>query len=195
MKYEDSATKRIVKLAKERQVIVFTHRISLLVGISEACETNGVTMKEVHIRSAVKGKGVPDFEDIYHGNVKAQLNGLKGRLSQAKKMDEDSAEYRDCIGRICQQFRICVERSVEDVLLLGIVRRFHRNIRTNNMVTKLPAIAEKDCKIVDEMMTKYSFIEHSQPSDALVLQYTVDEIESDIQNYIDWISEYSKKQK
>lgn len=195
LKYEDSATKRIVKLAKERQVIVFTHRISLLVGISEACETNGVTMKEVHIRSAVKGKGVPDFEDIYHGNVKAQLNGLKGRLSQAKKMDEDSAEYRDCIGRICQQFRICVERSVEDVLLLGIVRRFHRNIRTNNMVTKLPAIEEKDCKIVDEMMTKYSFIEHSQPSDALVLQYTVDEIESDIQNYIDWISEYSKKQK
>ena len=34
-------------------------------------------------------------------------------------MDVDSAEYNDCIGRVCQQFRICVERSVEDVLLFG----------------------------------------------------------------------------
>lgn len=195
LNYEDNATKRIVELAKKRQVIVFTHRISLLVGISEACKSNEVEMKEVHIRGAAKGKGIPDFKDIYRGNVKAQLNGLKGRLSQAKKMDEDSAEYRDCISRICQQFRICVERSVEDVLLLGIVRRFHRNIRTNGMVTKLAAIEKEDCEIVDKMMTKYSFIEHSQPSDVLTFQYTADEIESDIQQYIDWITEYSKKQK
>ena len=194
LNYEDSATKRIVELAKERQVIVFTHRISLLVGISEACEINSVAMKEVHIRSAMKGKGIPDFEDVYHGNVKAQLNGLKSRLLQAKELDEDSGEYRDRIGRICQQFRICVERSVEDVLLLGIVRRFHRNIRTNNMVIKLSSIEEKDCKIVDDMMSKYSFIEHSQPADATIIQYSIDEIESDIQKYIDWISEYKKRQ-
>ncbi|OUP58219.1 AAA family ATPase [Pseudoflavonifractor sp. An184] len=194
LNYEDSATKRIVELGKERQVIVFTHRISLLVGISEACEGNNVAMKEVHIRSAMKGKGIPDFEDVYHGNVKAQLNGLKSRLLQAKELDEDSEEYRDSIGRICQQFRICVERSVEDVLLLGIVRRFHRNIRTNNMVIKLSSIEEKDCKIVDDMMSKYSFIEHSQPADATIIQYSIDEIESDIQKYIDWISEYKKRQ-
>lgn len=110
-------------------------------------------------------------------------------------MDADSAEYNDCIGRVCQQFRICVERSVEDVLLLGIVRRFHRNIRTNDMVTKLPAITEQDCKMVDDMMTKYSFVEHSQPSDILPLQYTIEEIENDIQAFMTWITEYSKKTK
>ena len=119
---------------------------------------------------------------------------MKDKLSRAKKMDVDSAEYNDCIGRVCQQFRICVERSVEDVLLLGIVRRFHRNIRTNNMVTKLPAITEQDCKMVDDMMTKYSFVEHSQPSDIPPLQYTVEEIEKDIQAFITWITEYLKKQ-
>ncbi|HRV73402.1 MAG TPA: AAA family ATPase [Eubacteriales bacterium] len=194
LNFEESATKRIVEIAKTRQVIVFTHRISLLVGIGEACEANGVPIKETHIRSAVKGKGIPDFADTYHGKVKSQLGGLKDKLIQVKKKDVDSEDYRDCIGRICQQFRICVERSVEDVLLLGIVRRFHKNIRTNNMVTKLPAIEEKDCKIVDEMMTKYSFIEHSQPSDALPLQYTVDEIEKDISAFIDWIIEYNKRQ-
>lgn len=194
LNYETSATKRIVELAKERQIIVFTHRISLLVGIREVCEANGVDMKEVHIRSAIKGKGIPDFEDVYHGSVKVQLNGLKDRLLQVRRMDEDSPEYRDCISRICQQFRICVERSVEEVLLLGIVRRFHRNIRTNNMLTKLSAIEKKDCKIVDEMMTKYSFIEHSQPADAITVRYSAAEIESDIQTYINWVSEYKKRQ-
>lgn len=194
LNFEESATKRIVEIAKTRQVIVFTHRISLLVGIGEACEANGVPMKETHIRSAVKGKGIPDFADAYHGKVKSQLGGLKDKLIQAKKKDVDSEEYRDCIGRICQQFRICVERSVEDVLLLGIVRRFHKDIKTKNLVTRLPAIEEKDCKIVDKMMTKYSFIEHSQPTDTLPLQYSVDEIENDISAFINWITEYNRKQ-
>ena len=195
LNYEESATKRIVEIANSRQVIVFTHRISLLVGMSEACAAGNVPIKELHIRSTLSGKGLPDFEDVYHGNVKGQLGGLKDKLSRAKKMDVDSAEYNDCIGRVCQQFRICVERSVEDVLLLGIVRRFHRNIRTNDMVTKLPAITEQDCKKVDDMMTKYSFVEHSQPSDILPLQYTIEEIENDIQAFMTWITEYNKKTK
>ena len=195
LNYEESATKRIVEIANSRQVIVFTHRISLLVGMSEACAAGNVPIKELHIRSTLSGKGLPDFEDVYHGNVKGQLGGLKDKLSRAKKMDADSAEYNDCIGRVCQQFRICVERSVEDVLLLGIVRRFHRNIRTNNMVTKLPAITEQDCKMVDDMMTKYSFVEHSQPSDILPLQYTIEEIENDIQACMTWVTEYNKKTK
>ena len=44
------------------------------------------------------------------------------------------------------------------------------------------------------MMTKYSFVEHSQPSDIPPLQYTVEEIEKDIQAFITWITEYLKKQ-
>lgn len=195
LNYEKSATERMVAIAKNRQVIVFTHRISLLVGLSESCAKNNVSIKELHIRSTLNGKGLPDFEDTYHGKVKTQLNGLKDKLARIKKMDADSQEYADCIGRICQQFRICVERSVEDVLLLGIVRRFHKNIRTQNMVNKLPAITEGDCNIIENMMTKYSFNEHSQPAEVLPPQYTIEEIENDIQSFVNWIAEYNKKQK
>ena len=87
LNFEENATKRIVEIAKTRQVIVFTHRISLLVGMGEACNANDVPVKEMHIRSAAKGKGIPDFEESYHGKVKSQLGGLKDRLVQAKKMD------------------------------------------------------------------------------------------------------------
>lgn len=194
LNFEGEATKRIVDIAKTRQVIIFTHRISLLVGLSDACTANEVHMEEIHIRSALKGKGVSDFADTYHGNVKTQLNRLKEKLIQAKKMDVDSEEYRDYVGRICQQVRICVERSVEDVLLLKIVRRFDKNIKTYNLITKLPAIEEKDCKIIDEMMTKYSFVEHSQPLDTLPTQYSAEEIENDITAFMEWIKEYNKKQ-
>ena len=44
-------------------------------------------------------------------------------------------------------------------------------------------------------MTKYSFVEHSQPSDILPLQYTIEEIENDIQAFMTWITEYNKKTK
>lgn len=194
LNYEEKATQRMVELAKSRQVIVFTHRISLLVGISEVCKKTCVPMKEVHIRSTMRGKGLPDFEDLYHGKLVAQLNGLKVRIQEARKKDVDSEEYADCIGRICQQFRICVERSVEDVLLLGMVHRFERRIMTNNMVMKLTGITEEDCKTVDNMMSKYSFVEHSQPMEALPVQYSIEEIEQDISMFSKWVKSYKKKQ-
>lgn len=195
LNYEESATKRIIELAKCRQVIVFTHRISLLVGISDACETNGVLLKENHIRSGIKGKGLPDFEDLYHGKLVSQLNGLRNKISQIKKKDTDSEEYRDALERICQQFRICVERSVEDELLLGMVHRFKRRIMTSGIIMKMPNIAVEDCRMVDDMMSKYSFVEHSQPTDSQLVQFSIDEIDKDIELYVKWITDYRKKMK
>ena len=193
LNYEESATRRIVELASSRQVIVFTHRISLLVGIGETCEANNVQMKEVHIRSANRGKGIPESEEVYHGKIKAQLNALKGKVESTRKVDSDLPEYDDAVSRICQQFRICVERSVEDVLLLGMVHRFQRRIMTNNKVMKISQIKTSDCQIVDDMMTKYSFTEHSQPMDSMPVQLTLDEIYKDIDSFVSWVVEFTKR--
>ena len=191
--FEERATKRIVELARTRQVIVFTHRISLLIGIKDCCEEQDVDFCENRIRSAFKGKGLLDLEGKYYGKIPEQLNDLSGRLKQVKKKDPDSEEYVDAIGRSCQQFRICVERSVEDELLFGIVKRFSRKIRTDNLVKKLPAITHEDCKMVDDMMTKYSFIEHSQPSETPSEYYAIEDIQTDVQKYYDWLTEYKKR--
>ena len=74
-----------MELAKVRQVIVFTHRISLLVGISEQCEKENVEFCERHIRGTLTGKGVADFEETYHGKVAQQLNGLLERIGLGVK--------------------------------------------------------------------------------------------------------------
>lgn len=193
LNYETAATQRIVEIARERQVIVFTHRISMLTGIEEACQRLSVQHSENYIRSTTKGKGVPDFVDVYRGDVKKHLIGIQQRILAIKKLDPDSLEYTDAIGKQCQQFRICVERSVEDVLLQGMVHRFERRIMTNGKLTKLTRITDADCAFVDSMMTKYSFTEHSQPSDAPLIEIDIDDLNKDIGDYIKWISEYRKR--
>ena len=193
LNYESSATKRIVALAETRQVIVFTHRISLLVGISEECDRTGVAFTEHHIRGTQKGKGCPDFEDVFRGKLKEQLDGIRRRIAEIKITDPDSHEYIDAVGRICQQFRICIERSVEEVLLLGMVRRFERRIMTNNKVTKLTQITPEDCNMVDNMMTKYSFTEHSQPTDSPDIEVDLADLDNDVEAFSAWIKQYNKR--
>ena len=190
--YEEAATRRIVELAKERQVIVFTHRISLLVGLGEVCEASGIPFTDLYIRGTNMGKGVPDFTDAYHGKVDKQLNGLVDRIREIKKMDPYSHEYLDACSRVSQQLRICVERSVEDVLLQQMVKRFSRRIMTGKLM-KLDRIESNDCEMIDIMMTKYSFNEHSQPDDSPLIEMDLDETITDIQRFVAWIKTFNKK--
>lgn len=193
LNYESTATERIVEIAKERQVVVFTHRISMLTGLEETCSRLGIQHKENYIRSTKKGKGVPDLADIYRGDIKKHLTGIQSRIREIQLLDPDSSLYSDAVEKQCQQFRICVERSVEDVLLQGMVHRFERRIMTKGKVNKLTRITDEDCKFVDAMMTKYSFTEHSQPIDSPPVEISIEELSGDIAAYITWIAEYRKR--
>lgn len=190
--YEEAATRRIVELARERQVIVFTHRISLLVGLGEVCEASDIPFTDLYIRGTNLGKGVPDFTDAYHGKVDKQLNGLVERIREIQNMDPYSREYQDACSRVSQQLRICVERSVEDILLQQMVKRFSRRIMTGKLM-RLDRITSDDCNMIDSMMTKYSFNEHSQPEDSPLIQMDLDETTADIKAFVAWIKEYNKK--
>ena len=195
LNYEKNATERIVELAQTRQVIVFTHRISMLSGIKEMCEQYKVPNEERFIRGTSRGKGVPDFEDEYRGDLKKQLKAFGERIKELKSKDPDSHEYSDGIGRICQQFRICVERSVEEIFLFGMVHRFDRRIMTKGKIQKVLQITEDDCNIIDAMMTKYSFTEHSQPSDSPPIDVDIDELENDIAEFKKWTEEFKSRKK
>ena len=190
--YEKAATARIIELARERQVIVFTHRISLLVGLSEQSDKAGVAFVERHIRGTLNGKGVSDFEETYHGKISDQLTGIQARIRETKNMDPYSHEYMDSCSRISQQLRICVERSVEDILFQQMVKRFTRRIMTGKLM-RMDRITEDDCAIIDSMMTKYSFGEHSQPDDSGLIAMDLDDAIKDIDEFLKWIKEYNKK--
>ena len=78
-------------------------------------------------------------------------------------------------------------------VIWGIINRFDRVIHTMGKLNKLSRIEQSDCQIIEEMMTKYSFAEHSQPFDATPVMLTLDEMESDVRRYRQWIEEYSKR--
>lgn len=193
IKYEEKATTRIIELARERQIIVFTHRISMLLGLQEEAKNRGINCTPRYIRSTEAGKGVPDLESSFHGNVVSQLNDLRNKIARYSHFDPDSDEYEDMKGRVCQQFRSYIERSVEAELLLGTVERFRRNIVTKDKVKKLSRITEEDCEIVEQMMTKYSFTEHPQPIDSPPVNISYDDLDSDIEKYVNWIKGLRKR--
>ena len=58
---------------------------------------------------------------------------------------------------------------------------------------KLDRITSEDCKMIDSMMTKYSFNEHSQPEDSPLIQMDLDETLADINAFVVWIKNYNKK--
>lgn len=185
--YEASVIDRLVKAAEHRQVIVFTHRISMVVGINEVASNLGVMYSEISLLSSKTRKGVPSEISNIGGKVKSQLNSLiNDNLSKLKKMDEFSTEYRSLFHNTCQDFRNIVEKSVEEELLGGVVKRFRKDIQTKNRLKKLAEITTKDCDLIDRLMTRYSYYDHSMSDEAPLLELTIEELESDIMELKDW---------
>lgn len=195
--YESRATRKIVELAKKRQVIVFTHRISLIVGLHEECQKIGVNFSEQHIVGRDNCKGIHSDDVIYTGKISQELSDLLQLISRAKKYEENPEIPESIVqaqkSRICQQFRICVERSVEDTLFGGMVHRFDKVIHTEKKVKKIANIQIEDCEIIDEFMTKYSYTEHSQSDEGAVYSYSYDEIKADVERLQKWTKNYKKR--
>ena len=64
-----------------------------------------------------------------------------------------------------------------------------------NRIKWLSAINEDDCKIIDEMMTKYSYYDHSMSDELPLQEFTLEEIENDLSALIEWLEGIKKRQK
>lgn len=195
-KYEAAVVRRLVKAAEHRQVIVFTHRLSMVVGLQDECG-KGVPFLAKELMGRGKIKGVPTESTVNAGKSLQKLNALKNEnIPRLKKLDENSGEYTEGIHYICQQIRIHVEKSVEDTLLNGVVVRYRKSIQTLNKIEWLAEITSDDCKIIDEMMTKYSYYDHSMSDEAPLQEFTLEEIEDDVEQLITWLNDIlSRKNK
>jgi hypothetical protein len=60
-------------------------------------------------------------------------------------------------------------------------------------IQKLAKINAADCALTDEMTTKYSKYEHSQPLEAAVPLPTPDEPDDDLKGMLDWHDEFAAR--
>lgn len=191
--FEEKIISRLIELSSDRQVLVFTHRLSFL-GIMR--DQAGSKLHDIHIRREPWGTGQPGEVPIFGKNPVGALKKLKGeRLVKARKARDSEGEdaYHPLAKALCSDFRILIERIVETVFLADVIQRHRREISTKGKVRRLAVITESDCDLVDEMMTKYSRYEHSQPAEAPVPLPDPAEIDDDLARVIEWHNEFKAR--
>ncbi|MFC5526068.1 AAA family ATPase [Rhodanobacter ginsengisoli] len=206
IEFEERVAQRLIELAKIRQVIVFTHRLSLACILRDAYKRYAATQKStgdgkaISLREVVlcrieKRIGLTAGLNTLSGSIPQGLESLLSRVKQAKVKEEggDYAGYQSDVKSICSDMRMLCERSVEEVLLLGIVTRFKRGINTKDKLHPLTKISPEDCSFVDDLMTKYSVYEHSQSSELPSTPPALDELKGDIEALKSWSAEFKKR--
>ena len=191
--FEERVIARLIELSKDRQVLVFTHRLSFLGIMNDQAEG---AVHDVHIRREPWGTGQPGEVPLFGKRPDKALASLKGeRVSKARKVlkNDGSDEYYPLAKAICSDFRILLERIVETVFLADIVQRHRRSVNTMGKIGNLAKIEKKDCDLIDEMMTKYSCYEHSQSDESPVDVPQPEQIDADIDRMIEWHKEFAAR--
>ncbi len=196
--FEEAVVQRLVELSRERQVVVFTHRLSLLGMVCDYAKKAEIATSVVRIRSEPWGGGEPGGADIECAKPRACLNQhLPTRIREARRILEENGEaaYRIHAQQICSEIRKLIERVVELELLADVVQRHRRAINTQGKIDKLSDITADDCRMVEDMMTKYSRYEHSQSDEAPVSLPGPDELEEDITALKTWRDSIEQRRK
>lgn len=203
--FEERVAARLVEMAKERQVIVFTHRISLLSLLEDALKKNNDaaangtgTSIDQSVISLAKFNGKAGFisdTDVKHKNPKKGFQEFKDhQIPKLKKLQAEGkvAEFNEKMSSVCSGYRILLERSIEVILLAEVVQRFRRTVHTLKL-PQLGKIKPEDCQFIDEQMTRYSAFEHSQSTEIEATLPSVDELDDDLGKMLTWINDFSKR--
>ncbi|MGZ8252547.1 MAG: AAA family ATPase, partial [Methylophilaceae bacterium] len=200
--FEWNVAGRLAELAKNRQVLVFTHRLSLYGAMEDAAKKIGEDWKKQHFRQlcieAYAGEaGHPVDQATWNAKTEKANNILLDRLGAAKRVGETEGGevYRTLAQGICSDFRKLLERTVEDDLLNEVVKRHRRSVTTDNRLGALHFIEAADCQFIDDLMTKYSCYEHSQSQEVPVFIPEEPELRADIEALKQWRKTFTDRRK
>ena len=194
--FEEATVRRLVELCKARQVIVFTHRLSLLALLEGAAEKETIKPQVISLEREAWGCGEPCDSPIDTQPTKKAINTLIDQVIRASKVLNDSGKraYEREAQNICTNLRKLLERLIERDLLAGVVERFRREVQTKNRLLKVAAIPLEDCKLLDALMTEYSKYEHSQPSETPIPLPEPNQLKADLEKLKEWRENLEKRQ-
>jgi len=189
---KDRVAARLVALATERQVVVFTHDIPCVIALSEAATAKGIPVHARVLQRLPVGAGVV-VEDVPWEAKKfsALIRSLRNGCQRARSM-ADPLAYADAVKALCGDFRKTLEKAIEEVLLSDVIARFRHPLHTQN-VHHLAHIQDGDVATLERLLDKYSAQLHLQPSAAVAPLPGLDEIEGDVQAIDDWARSFRNK--
>ena len=197
-RYEAAVVDRLLELSTERQVIVFTHRLSLLSLFTEfAGRFAGVNVNVVNIRREAWGAGEPGSVPLSARSTKNLIGPLRDLVNKAGRIHklEGFEAYLPHARYLCAEIRILIERMVENDLLGTIVQRHRRAIVTKDKLLELTVINEEDCRLIERMMSRYSTFVHAQSHELPGELPLPDEFVADLDALSNWLAGLDNRRK
>jgi energy-coupling factor transporter ATP-binding protein EcfA2 len=155
--------KTLLRLGADRQVIVFTHELSLVRELQRNATTfSPVSVQWVrrigrtvgHVQPSLPWEGLSPTDRF--GDLDQRLVRLRALYEE-----NDQLAYTEKVGGFCGDLRASFERAVEDLVLAGVVTRRSDDVQTKKLrvINWSPEI----CDLVDRGMSENSAWMHDRP--------------------------------
>lgn len=194
-KRRELVARRLAEEASARQVIVFTHDLYFLLLMEQEADRLKVSKATRSLRRTSKGYGVCD-DKLPMGALtsKARVGMLRQEQARAAALynEGDEHEASEVAAKAYGQLRITWERSIEEVLLRGVVARFNEGVSTQKL--KEVEVQDTDYATVDAAMSKCSkFAAHDGAAIANVAIPNPDSLKDDIDAFDTWRKEIENR--
>jgi ATPase subunit of ABC transporter with duplicated ATPase domains len=179
--------RRLAEEASKRQVIVFSHDLYFLSLLQHESHRLGASIEAMSLRRTAAGFGVTSPDLPFDGiGAKARISLLKQMHVEAAKLHKDHEEelYSQRARQVYQRLRDTWERTIEEVLLNGVVWRFKAGVSTQSL--REVAVEDSDYAEIVKGMGKCSKFAHDGAANAQVEVPTPDEMIADINSLEAW---------
>ena len=160
---KDLISERLVNESKKRQVIILTHDIVFLLSLQSHAKKNVVDCKTHTIRKDGNEPGFIESDSPWIAlSMTQRVKYLKKELQRIGALYNkgDAAVYRREFKQWCLFLREAWERSIEETLFNGVVRRFEPSIQSQKLAKV--KITDDHKKAVYVGMTESSKWAHDQ---------------------------------
>jgi len=201
--FEEKVVERLVALSQTRQVIIFTHRLSLVAQVEAVTKKwesipgmPSVKPTLTSLQRMAKTAGIVATASARDLKPESAVRGLIDNAITRLKKHQENAEVDayEALGKsACSDFRIIVEKTIEFILLADVVGRFRRAINTQGKLHKVAKVTNEDCLFIDDLMTRYSVFEHAQSDELSSSALELDVFEADVLALQKWIAEFGSR--
>lgn len=125
--FQSRVVKRLIELAKETQVIVFTHNAVFLNELQIVATENCIVPNIKFLKSENGVSGIEHGGEWENKKVEEKINYIRAELN---KLSDDSYEQIKDLGGCVREIW---EQTIEDVLFHGTITRFCKDVQTTRL--------------------------------------------------------------
>jgi len=157
-RFRERVAARLAKEAMNRQVIIFTHDIVMLLALEDACAELGVSSIVQTVRRSALGPGQcprPAARPWHASSTKDRIGQVKQESAGFKKLSQEGEDkYRSAVAEVFGKLREAWERAIEEWLFNDAILRFRPSIETKRLSKVI--IETNDYVSIENGMSKCS---------------------------------------